>query len=50
MSPRARCPFDEFHEYDDDGYCPPLEKADIPDDHQVSQGFPENKNPNLLLV
>ena len=33
--PSARCPFEGFHEYDDDGYCPPLEKADIPDDHPV---------------
>ncbi len=34
-APSARCPFEYFHEYDDDGYCPPLRKTDIPDDHEV---------------
>ena len=35
-TPSARCPFEYFHKYDEDGYCPPLRKFDIPDDFEVT--------------
>ena len=34
-APSARCPFEYFHEYDDDGEPVPLELEDIPEDFVV---------------
>ena len=34
-TPAARCPFEYFHEYDEDGECEQLDVSDIPDDFPV---------------
>lgn len=35
-APAARCPFEFFHRYDEEGECGQLQKSDIPDDWPVS--------------